>query len=41
MEGRFYCLVNADELDFSVSKEAVDRLDELTKGLAGKVGESK
>ncbi|XP_068759451.1 E3 ubiquitin-protein ligase rnf213-alpha-like isoform X4 [Montipora capricornis] len=40
LEGRFYCLVNADELDFSVSKEAVDRLDELTKGLAGKSGEN-
>ncbi|KAK2553290.1 E3 ubiquitin-protein ligase rnf213-alpha [Acropora cervicornis] len=40
LEGRFYCLVNADELDFSVSKEAIDRLDELTKGLAGKNGEN-
>ncbi|XP_067057901.1 E3 ubiquitin-protein ligase rnf213-alpha-like isoform X3 [Acropora muricata] len=40
LEGRFYCLVNAEELDFSVSKEAVGRLDELTKGLAGMIGEN-
>ncbi|XP_068731195.1 E3 ubiquitin-protein ligase rnf213-alpha-like [Montipora capricornis] len=39
LEGRFYCLVNADQLDFSVSKQAVDLLDEVTKGLAGNIGE--
>ncbi|XP_068735057.1 LOW QUALITY PROTEIN: E3 ubiquitin-protein ligase rnf213-alpha-like [Montipora capricornis] len=39
LEGRFYCLINADQLDFSVSKQAVDLLDALTKGLAGKTGE--
>ena len=39
MEGRFYCLVHADVLDFSVSKQAVEMLSVVTRGLAGKAGE--
>ncbi|XP_022806308.1 E3 ubiquitin-protein ligase rnf213-alpha-like [Stylophora pistillata] len=39
MEGRFYCLVHADVLDFSVSKQAVEILGVVTRGLAGKAGE--
>jgi len=41
LEGGFYCLVHADQLDFSVSKQAIDKLGVLTQGLAGKMGESK
>ena len=41
MKGRFYCLVHADELDFSVSKQAVEMLSVVTRGLAGKAGERK
>ncbi|PFX17552.1 E3 ubiquitin-protein ligase RNF213, partial [Stylophora pistillata] len=40
MEGRFYCLVHADVLDFSVSKQAMDMLRVVTQGLAGKPGEN-
>ncbi|KAJ7339383.1 hypothetical protein OS493_005778 [Desmophyllum pertusum] len=40
VEGRFYCLVHADLLDFSVSKQAVDMLSVVTHGLAGKTGEN-
>ncbi|PFX19442.1 E3 ubiquitin-protein ligase RNF213 [Stylophora pistillata] len=39
VEGRFYCLVHADALDFSVSKQAVHILSVVTQGLAGKAGE--
>ena len=39
LEGRFYCLVHADLLDFSVSKQAVEMLSKVTQGLAGKTGE--
>ena len=39
MEGRFYCLVHADVLNFSVSKQAVEMLGVVTQGLAGKAGE--
>ncbi|XP_022796391.1 E3 ubiquitin-protein ligase rnf213-alpha-like isoform X1 [Stylophora pistillata] len=39
VEGRFYCLVHADVLDFSVSKQAVEMLSVVTQGLAGKDGE--
>ena len=39
LTGRFYCLVNADQLDFTVSKQAVDMLSVMTQGLAGKTGE--
>ena len=39
MEDRFYCLVHADVLDFSVSKQAVEMLSVVTRGLAGKAGE--
>ncbi|KAL9988404.1 hypothetical protein ACROYT_G002842 [Oculina patagonica] len=39
VEGRFYCLVHADLLDFSVSKQAVDMLSVVTQGLAGRTGE--
>ncbi|KAJ7339375.1 hypothetical protein OS493_005769 [Desmophyllum pertusum] len=39
LEGRFYCLVSADLLDFFVSKQAVDMLSVVTQGLAGKTGE--
>ena len=39
MEDRFYCLANADVLDFSVSKQAVEMLSVVTRGLAGKTGE--
>ncbi|RMX46188.1 hypothetical protein pdam_00007847 [Pocillopora damicornis] len=38
-EGRFYCLAHADVLDFSVSKQAVEMLGAVTRGLAGKAGE--
>ena len=41
MKGRFYCLVHADELDFSVSKQVVEMLSVVTRGLAGKAGERK
>lgn len=41
VEGRFYCLVHADVLDFSVSKQAVDLLSLVTQGIAGKAGERK
>ncbi|XP_022796393.1 E3 ubiquitin-protein ligase rnf213-alpha-like isoform X3 [Stylophora pistillata] len=34
VEGRFYCLVHADVLDFSVSKQAVEMLSVVTQGLA-------
>ncbi|XP_022803330.1 E3 ubiquitin-protein ligase rnf213-alpha-like isoform X2 [Stylophora pistillata] len=39
LEGRFYCLVHADLLEFSVSKQAVDMLSVVTQGLARKNGE--
>ena len=39
MDGRFYCLVYADLLDFSVSKQAVEMLSVVTQGLAGMTGE--
>ena len=39
MEDRFYCLAHADVLDFSVSKQAVEMLGVVTRGLAGKTGE--
>ena len=39
MEDRFYCLAHADVLDFSVSKQAVEILSVVTRGIAGKNGE--
>ena len=39
MKGRFYCLVHADVLDFSVSKQVVEMLSVVTRGLAGKARE--
>ena len=34
-EGKIFCLVNADKLDYEVSKRAEKKFEEYSKGISG------